>query len=153
MASRSVARIAAYAWTSPNTLVGMAAGLVVLAFGGRARVVRGCVEFSGGRMASLVSRAPPSCAFVAITLGHAILGLSEATLDAVRDHEHVHVAQYEAWGPLFAFAYACSSVWQVVRGRRAYRDNVFERQAYARSSCDRLASAVIVDPRGRPSGR
>ena len=62
-----------------------------------------------------------------------ILGTDKATLDAARDHEHVHVRQYETWGPLFLPAYVASSAWQLVCGRRCYRDNWFERQAFDRS--------------------
>ena len=124
-------RIAAYAWASPNTLLGLFAGLVVLAFGGRLRVIRGALEFSDGWLSDLPSSLGLSLPFRAITFGHVILGVRAAELESVRDHEHVHVAQYESWGPLFLPAYAASSVWQVMRGRRAYRDNFFERQAYA----------------------
>jgi len=124
----SIARLAAYAWASPNTLLGLLAGAAMLALGGKARVVRGVAEFSGGLLASWVAGASR---FNAITFGHVILGVSEAGLAAARSHEHVHVRQYEAWGPFFLFAYAGSSLWQLLRGRRVYRDNFFERQAYA----------------------
>ena len=127
--------LAAYAWASPNTLLGFLAGLAVLALGGRVRVVRGVAEFSGGLLASWVAGA---VRFNAITFGHVILGVSEAELAAARSHEHVHVRQYEAWGPFFLFAYAGSSLWQLLWGRRIYRDNFFERQAYAADSQSRL---------------
>jgi hypothetical protein len=131
-ALRVARRIAAYAWASPNTLLGLTAGLVVLASGGRVRPICGTLEFSGGCLGRLAA-APASFPFCAITLGHVILGVSDADLDAVRRHEHVHVAQYEAWGPLFLPAYVGSSAWQVVQGRHAYRENYFERQAFCRS--------------------
>ena len=119
---KSVAsRILAYAWASPNTLIGLLLGIAVLPRGGSARVVRGVVEFSGG--------VPLRSRFHAITFGHVIIGTSEAKLAASRDHEHVHVRQYEAWGPFFLLAYAASSAWQLLRGRRVYWDNYFERQA------------------------
>ena len=135
MQVKRVFLLAAYAWASPNTLLGLLAGLVVLALGGRVRVVRGVAEFSGGLPASWVAGA---IRFHAITFGHVILGVSEAELAAARSHEHVHVRQYEAWGPFFLFAYAGSSLWQLLRGRRMYRDNFFERQAYAADSQSRL---------------
>ena len=65
-----------------------------------------------------------------MTLGHVILGASEADLDAARRHEQVHVRQYERWGPLFIPAYLAASAWLWLRGRDPYRDNPFERQAY-----------------------
>jgi hypothetical protein len=73
--------LAAYAWASPNTLLGLLAGLAVLALGGRVRVVRGVAEFSGGLLASWVAGA---VRFNAITFGHVILGVSEAALTAAR---------------------------------------------------------------------
>ena len=114
-------RLAAYAWASPNTLLGLVLGLAVLPCGGRARIVRGVVEFSAG--------IPLRGRFDAICFGHVIIGVSEAKLAAARDHEHVHVRQYEAWGPFFLLAYAASSAWQLMRGRSIYYDNYFERQA------------------------
>ena len=123
--------LASYAWASPNTLLGLLAGLVMLALGGRVRVVRGVAEFSGGLLGSSLASFPGVLRFNAITFGHVILGVSEAELAAARSHEHVHVRQYEAWGPFFLFAYVASSLWQLLRGRRIYRDNFFERQAYA----------------------
>jgi hypothetical protein len=114
-------RMAAYAWASPNTLIGLVAGLAVLTCGGKVRIVRGVAEFAAG--------IPPRVRFDAITFGHVIIGVSEAKLAAARDHEHVHVRQYEAWGPFFLLAYVLSSAWQLVRGRSIYYDNYFERQA------------------------
>ena len=35
---------------------------------------------------------------LAFTLGHTILGQTDAALDISRDHEMVHVRQYERWG-------------------------------------------------------
>ena len=118
---RIAGRIAAYAWASPNTLIGLVGGLAVLACGGTVRIVRGVAEFA--------ARMPLRVRFDAITFGHVIIGVSEAKLAAARDHEHVHVRQYEAWGPFFLLAYAASSAWQFARGRSMYYDNYFERQA------------------------
>ena len=125
--------MARYVWASPNTLLGLVFGLFVLAFGGRLRVASGVVEISGGGVGRLVAALRPAFPFRAITFGHVILGVSAADLDDVREHEHVHVAQYERWGPAFLFAYVASSAWQLLRGRRVYRDNSFEREAYGRS--------------------
>ena len=47
------------------------------------------------------------------------------------DNERVHVAQYEQLGPLFFVAYAGSSLLAWCRGGCPYRDNRFERQAFA----------------------
>jgi len=99
-------------------------------FGASVRVVRGALEFSGGWIGGRLCHPASRFPFRAITFGHVVLGTDAAALDAARDHEHVHVRQYEAWGPFFLPAYLASSAWQVVCGRRCYRDNWFERQAY-----------------------
>jgi hypothetical protein len=126
-------RIAAYAWASPNTIIGLALGLVGILAGARARITDGVLEFSGGRLGALFAAPWLGCPFRAVTLGHAILATDAATLDCARSHERVHVRQYERWGPLFLPAYFASSLWQLACGRRCYRDNWFERQAYDRS--------------------
>jgi hypothetical protein len=130
-AGRFLQRTAVRLWAAPNTLLGLLAGAVVLVLGGRLQWVRGAAEFSGGVVGLVAGSLPRSIRFSAVTLGHVIVGISEAELSAARDHEHVHVRQYELWGPFFLFAYTGSSIWQVARGRSPYRDNFFERQAYA----------------------
>jgi hypothetical protein len=139
-----VRRAAAYVWAGPNTLLGLMAGLLVLGLGGRAQFVRGVIEFHGGLAAALCSALPGPMRFSAITFGHVILGVGVLTLVAVREHEHVHVRQYEAWGPFFLMAYLVSSVWEMLRGHRPYRDNYFERCA---------CSATESPPDDRASGR
>jgi hypothetical protein len=128
---RPLYRLAAYLWAAPNTLLGIAAGMLVLCLGGRVRLVSGAVEFSAGELGEWLARRPARYRFGAVTLGHVILGGSLTTLSALRRHEQVHVRQYERWGPFFLPAYALSSAWQIAHGRRGYRDNFFERQAYA----------------------
>jgi len=125
-----IGRVWSYAWASPNSLIGVIAGLAILCFGGRVRTVRACTEFSGGLIGSMLNSPAFLCPFRAITLGHVIIGTDEASLAAARAHEHVHVRQYERWGPFFLPAYRASSVWQLLCGRRCYRDNYFERQAF-----------------------
>jgi hypothetical protein len=125
-----VVRIAAYAWAAPNTALGAVFGLVMLCLGGRVCFVSGAAEFQGGLVARAIVALPGPVRFGAITFGHVILGISHAKLCACREHEHVHVRQYERWGPFFLPAYIASSLWQIIRGRRAYRDNYFERQAF-----------------------
>jgi hypothetical protein len=134
-APRIARRLLAYAWTSPNTLLGAALGLLMLGFGGRLRLHEGVAEFSGGRLEVLLARVPPRLRFSAITFGHVVIGVSEPVMAAVRRHERVHVRQYERWGPLFLPAYLLSSAWQLARGRSPYRDNYFERAAFA-VECD-----------------
>lgn len=142
-ALRIARRAAVYIWAGPNTLLGLMAGLFVLGLGGRARLVRGVVEFHGGLMGRICFALPGTLRFSAITLGHVILGGSAATMAAVREHEHVHVRQYEAWGPFFLLAYPACSAWELLQGRCPYRDNYFERCACA---------AAEVRTQGRPPG-
>jgi hypothetical protein len=63
-------------------------------------------------------------------LGHTILGQTGTGLDIARDHELVHVRQFERWGPLMGPAYLGCSLVLWIAGRRAYRDNPFEREAF-----------------------
>ena len=71
-----------------------------------------------------------------MTLGYIIIARDAACLAAARDHEMVHVAQNGRWGPLFFPAYGISSLIEHMRGRDAYRDNLFEREAYAAASIE-----------------
>lgn len=126
-------RIWSYAWASPNTAIGLVLGLAALAFGARCQSRQGAIEFFGGRLGAVFAAPWLACPFRAVTLGHVILATDDRTLDCARAHEQVHVRQYELWGPLFLPAYLASSLWQLACGRRCYRDNWFERQAYERS--------------------
>jgi hypothetical protein len=126
-------RAAAYAWAGPYTAIGLALGLIVVLFGGSGHARQGALEFGGGKLGRRLARLHGPFAFSAITIGHVVLGLDHRILAAVRAHEQVHVRQYERWGPLFVPAYLLSSLVQLVLGRRPYRDNRFEREAYAKT--------------------
>jgi hypothetical protein len=125
-------RLLTYVWAAPNSLLGLAAGAVLLVSGGRASLREGVVEIADGRLGRWLRSPRVACPFGAMTLGHVILATDRTSLDVARAHERVHVRQYERWGPLFLPAYLGSTVWQLVCGRRGYRDNWFERQAYDR---------------------
>lgn len=124
-------RISTRIWTLPNTLLGLGIGVFGLCLGGQAQRVQGCLEFHGGAIARLLNSIPPGQRFSALTLGHVILGLDADVLVRVRRHEHVHVRQYERWGPFFLPAYAACSLWIWISGGAPYRGNPFEVQAYA----------------------
>jgi hypothetical protein len=115
-------------WASPWTAVGLLIGLVGLATGGRAQRRYGAIEFYGGAVARLLRLAPVDP--TAMTLGHVILGRRAAAVVAARGHELIHVRQYERWGPLFVPAYLLCSAVLWLRGKDAYRDNPFEREAF-----------------------
>lgn len=126
-------RICAYLWAAPNTALGLIAGLIAFMLGARISAESHAVAFSGGRLGRWLDGLPPELRFSAMTLGHVILAVNAMALSASRDHELVHVGQYERWGPFFLPAYGLSSLWQILRGRRAYWDNHFERQAFLRA--------------------
>jgi len=130
-------RYLAVAWAAPTTALGLLAGGLALATGGRARWRRPVVEFHGGFVSWFLARMPNQP--IAMTLGHTVLGATAAALDITRDHELVHVRQCERWGPLFLPAYlACSLVLWVAR-RDPYYDNPFEREAYRHDGRDTTA--------------
>jgi hypothetical protein len=106
--------------------------------GARCAVVNGVLEVHGG----LVTWFLTHCTLLrggasAMTLGHVVLGRDKLLLDLTRAHERVHVRQCERWGPLFLPAYGLASLAALLRGGRAYEDNVFEREAFGLSSTRR----------------
>lgn len=140
-----VPRVLSVLWAAPASLVGLALGLPLWALGGRVAVHDGVVEFTAARRAR--GRALP---FDAITFGHVVLARSAAAHEALRVHERMHVRQYEAWGALFLLAYPLESLWQLARGRDAYRDNRFEVQARrAGVAGARAGRPVDARPRSR----
>jgi hypothetical protein len=129
-----VRRVLAYVWASPGTLLGLLFAVPALLGRGRAGVVNGVLEISGGAAALFLARAVPLPGGAsAMTLGHVVLGRDAAALERTRRHERVHVAQYERWGPLFIPAYLLVSLALLVRGRDAWAENPFEREAEAGS--------------------
>ena len=124
-----LARIAGIAWTLPNTLAGMLAGLVGIAFGAHVHL--------RPRDLALVFHRWPWGPGGAITFGNVILHTGD-TLDsdcvtyahraghlqepAIRlaDHERGHVFQYMVLGPLFLPLYlACGGISARNRFERA----------------------------------
>ena len=123
-------RVLRYLWASPYTMLGCLIGAAALSTGGAVRRVEGVWEFHSGAAARFLDCLPlPRVG--ALTLGHTVIGRNQQTLDETRLHERVHVRQFERWGFLMGPAYlGCSAVlW--LRGRDYYRDNPFEREAYA----------------------
>jgi hypothetical protein len=126
-----MARLLRYLWAAPYTVLGLLLGVVAVLFGASFRRHHGVIEIFGGHIGNAIAKLPPSLGFAAMTLGHVILAVDRSSIDALRFHEHVHVRQYERWGPLFLPAYLLSSLLQLLRGRNPYRENHFERQAFA----------------------
>jgi hypothetical protein len=124
-----VPRILLYIWAAPATLLGLLVVAIACLTGGSARVIRGVLEVHGGFATSFLRRGLPFVGSgAAMTLGHVILGQDSRCLEASR--EHVHVRQYERWGPFFLPAYFSASLILWLRGREPYYDNPFEREAY-----------------------
>lgn len=118
-------------WAAPYTLLGLIIGGLGLLTGGRVQVRQGAVEFYEGGVKWFVRHLPPGPATLAFTLGHTVLAQTAAALDISRSHERVHVRQFERWGLLMGPAYLGCSLVLWLRGRDAYRDNPFEREAFA----------------------
>lgn len=116
-ALRAVAQAAGIAWTLPNTVLGLLAGVVGLAFGAHAHL--------RPRDLAIVFHRWPWGPGGALTLGNTILHTGDS-LDAdcvtyahraghlqepfirLADHERAHVYQYMALGPLFLPLYLLS---------------------------------------------
>ena len=92
-------------WAVPWTFLGICMGVVGLLTGGGMQRVGRVLEFHGGLLAWLLTRAPIAGGACALTLGHTVLARTAGDLDRTRRHELVHVAQYERWGLLFVPAY------------------------------------------------
>ena len=118
-------------WALPNTLIGLCLGGIGLCFGGKVQLRGRAIEFYEGGTKWLIRRMPNGQYVLALTLGHTVLGQTAAALELSRSHEAVHIAQYERWGPFMLPAYFLSSVCMWCIGRRFYRDNHFEQEAYA----------------------
>ncbi len=122
-----------YAWALPTTAVGLAVlTLGVISGRSRWRVVSGVIEVHGGFITWFLTH----CTLLpggarAMTLGHVVLGRDVLALEHTREHERVHVRQCERWGPLFLPAYGVASLVAWLRRGHAYRDNFFEREAFA----------------------
>lgn len=131
ISTRFARQAVAYLWAAPATLLGLAAVGLAWCSGGKVRVVQGAIEAHGGWVTVFLRRGLPLLGrpAAAMTLGHVILGRDEACLAYSRRHEHVHVRQYERWGPLLVPAYFLASFILYVRGCDPYLDNPFEREA------------------------
>ena len=130
--ARWLLHLLAVVWASPWTLVGLVAGLAAVASGGGMRRAGRVLEFHGGLLVWVLRWVPIAGGAAAMTLGHCVIARTAADLDRSRDHELVHVAQYERWGPLFVPAYLAASAWLWLRGCDPYLDNPFEEEAYDR---------------------
>lgn len=126
-------RAVQYLWAAPCSIAGLAVAVPLVLAGGRLAWSSGALEVTwrdGEAQCGRLARALP---FRGIVFGHVIVAVTREALALIGPHERVHVGQYERWGPFFFLAYGASSLWQLLNGRRAYRDNVFEVQARERA--------------------
>jgi len=123
-------RLLGMIWASPYTLLGLILGTLGLCTGGRARIRGRVIEFHGGSVKWLLQRFFFGEGAMAFVLGHTVLGQTAAALDISRDHELIHVRQFERWGLLMGPAYLGCSLILWFMGRRPYHDNPFEREAF-----------------------
>lgn len=126
---RMAARVLGMFWTSPNTIIGLTAGIAGIAFGAHAHVSR--------RDLAIVFHGWPWGPGGALTLGNVILHTGD-TLDSscvtyahraghgdepeilLADHERAHVYQYMVLGPLFLPLYGlCGGISERNRFERA----------------------------------
>lgn len=130
-AIRRTITLARYLWALPNTVIGLT--FVPLALrGGSARIVDGALEVHGPMVAWVLRNITPLAGgAAAVTFGHVIAGQSPDHLEVTRVHEHIHVRQYERWGPLFIPAYLVAGACSWLRGSGGYWGNRFEREARA----------------------
>ena len=109
-------------WTSPNTLLGLIAGLLTFQ---RPRSAHGALIFDRAPrgLTALMLRSNR----VAMTVGEVIVSARPVT-GRLLAHELHHVRQYRAWGPLFIPAYlALATVY-------GYRRHPMEIRAQMRAS-------------------
>ena len=132
-------RVAKVIWAAPCSVVGLAFAVVALVFGGRMVRAHGVLEVTLRESEASCPALTRLMPFRAIAFGHVIIAVGREELDGMKSHERVHVRQYERWGIAFFPAYAASSLWQLLRGRRAYWDNHFEVEA-RRLSVDPLTT-------------
>jgi hypothetical protein len=123
----------------------MLVALIARGSGGALHRVDGVLEAAGGWPARMLRRGFPfSGAVAAITLGHVVVGVSSADLEATRAHERAHVKQFEKWGVLLLVLYPLAGLLAWVRGGNPYRDNMFECEA-------RAAESAVRAQAGRPA--
>lgn len=122
-----------YIWASPASALGVCAACLVGVVGADVKRVSGALEVSLAPRSAVLRKAVACLPFAAITLGHIVIARNVEQQVALRQHERVHVAQYELWGPIFLAAYPLESLFQLLRGRQPYLDNRFE--IAARAAC------------------
>ncbi len=113
-------RVLGHIWAAPVTL----AGLLFVCLG-RARRLTGTVYVAtpGTVLAAFFTR----YGVAAFTWGAVICFGAERYVTPTRlTHERRHTTQAMCFGPLLPLAYGLCSLWALLHGRDAYRDNALE---------------------------
>jgi len=92
--SRTWLKLVLYLWALPATLIGLVCVPLAWLSGGSIAFRHGVLEVSGGLVGRMLAWGRPF-PIIAVTFGHSILAYTEAGLNLSREHEHVHVRQYE----------------------------------------------------------
>jgi hypothetical protein len=119
-----------YGWVLPVSCIGVTLLPFVLLSGGGVSFVTGAIEAQGGLLPALLSSRRFRFSISALTVGHVIFSPDSDSLRRCRDHEHVHIRQYERWGPFFPPLYLLSSAAALLCGRDPYWNNSFEQEAF-----------------------
>ena len=106
-----------FLWTSPNTLIGLALGLLTFQ---RPRLAHGLVLFD--RTPRGLTRLLPRFGRSAMTVGFVVLS-ARSVEGSLLAHERHHVRQYCAFGPLFLPVYFLLAI------PYGYRRHPLERRA------------------------
>ena len=135
-------RILLYLWAGPATLLGLIFVALAWMSRGQVRLVTGVIEVSGGLVTRFLESGLMMDNAAAMTIGHVVIGRNESDLTWSRQHERVHVAQYERWGALMIPLYLLFSCWARLRGGHLYWDNRFEQQAYAQEGANEFQPSM-----------
>src|ERR1700722_16262045 len=118
-------RFFGYLWALPATVIVLSLAAAAVASGGRMRVRAGVVEAWGGVVGRILRGGRLNRGGAAMTLGHVILARNLECLLQSREHELLHVRQFERWGPFFLPAYLLVGAWLWFRGYHPYLGNPF----------------------------
>jgi hypothetical protein len=121
-------RFCSYAWAFPITAVGLCLAAMAVLTGGNAQFGDGLVETFGGIVFWLLRGNRLWKGGAAMAMGHVILARDRACLEHSREHERMHVRQFERWGVFLPIAYFLIGRWLAWRGYDPYLDHPFEQE-------------------------
>ena len=130
---KTFCRVCRYAWVSLNSVWGLFF-VMICPHQTTVQIVNGVVEIYGPATDRFLRRVIPLPeGAAALTIGHVVIARDALCMERTRAHEHIHVRQFERWGPFFIPLYACATLIALVQGKNAYHGNCFEIEARNRS--------------------